>query len=43
MIEKTENGILLNGKFYTNAEIILALGLYDHVRYEEVVITTRED
>ena len=43
MFEKTENGIRIEDRFYTNAEIILALGLYDRVRYEEIVITTKED
>ena len=43
MIEKTENGVIIEDTYYTNAEIIIALGLYDRIRNDEVFIKEKED
>ena len=43
MMKKTDNGIRIEDRFYTNAEIIIALGLYDRIRNDEVFIKEKED
>ena len=43
MFEKTENGVIIEDRFYSNADVFIALNLYERIRNDEVFIMNKED